>query len=396
MGDKGRAFGVALFAGCVLSLGGLSPLRSLEQGLAPLLQPLEGLVSHWLPAHDAEPLAVLREPAEQAFAAWQRDVRGPVRAASPGRDALLVPVVGRDRERRELQLAVPPGSVEPDAAVCHRGVLIGLVTAVSPDGVLATVSLLGQPQARPVAAEWCVQPEARPVSFLVTGNARGAEGTMSVEAPSSSVRPPANQLAWTRDVSALGDDLPPHLLLGRLAAPAEQPGGGLARASGADLALLPLLDAYAIDLVTVEGEPGAMRGCRHAGARVFTTCRAGRTLRLDAGSGAGLRRGDWVVQDGLFVGVISVISPWSALVDTETLPATLLVMSPAGEVVGCGVLPPSWPAGWQPGRGDLVAAGRLGVGGLVIGTVEGLDDDDGIEIARLPPDLTRPVMAVGP
>jgi hypothetical protein len=241
-----------------------------------------------------------------------------------------------------------------------------------------------------------VQPEARPISFLVTDGARAVEGAMRVDAPSSSVRPPPNQLAWTRDVSALGDDLPPHLLLGRLAAPPEQPGGGLPRASSADLVLLPLVDALAIDLVTVEGEPGATRECRHTSARVFTTCRAGRTLRLDAGSGAGLRRGDWIVQDGLFVGVVSVISPWSALVDTAALPPTLLIMSPTGELVGCGARTSSWPSGWQPGRGDLVAVGRLGVGGLVIGTVEGLDDDDGIEIARLQPDLTRPVMAVGP
>ncbi len=396
MADKGGAFGVALLAGCVLSLAGVPPLRWLEQGLAPLLQPLEGLLAPWAPAPDAESLLVLREPAQRAFGAWREEVLGPVPAAAAGREALLVPVVGRRAARHELLLAVPAGAVARDAPVTHRGALLGFVTELSADGLLATVALLGKPDARPVAAEWCVVPEARPVSFLLTGSGNDDDWTLRVEAPSSSVRPPSDQLAWTRDVSALGDDLPAGLLVGRLQLPAERPGGGLPRASASALTLLPLIDPLAVDLVTVEGQRGAARESRRAEARLLATCRVGRTLRLDGGERAGVHRGDWVLQDGLFVGVVSESAAWSAVVDGEALPTSVLVVSPAGDVVACGPRPERWPAGWHPQPGDLVVAVHLAAGGLVVGTVDEVDDDDGFTIERLQPGAGERVEVLGP
>jgi len=60
-----------------------------------------------------------------------------------------------------------------------------------------------------------------------------------------------------------------------------------------------------------------------------------------------------------------------------------------------GLQPESWPAGWQPARGDLLALGRPGIGGLLVGLVAAADEG-GLRLERPEPDDARGVTVSGP
>jgi len=197
-------------------------------------------------------------------------------------------------------------------------------------------------------------------------------------------------------VSALGDRLPAGLCLGAVGERgSELPGGGWADAGGTETPLVPLLDPYGQTLASLEVTPGASLSARAVDARLSGTTSGARRLRLDAGSRRGVQRGDWVVQDGLFVGIVDVVAPFSALLSVEVPPGALLVMSPAGEVIAADAARESWAPGWEPARGDLLATGSVFTGGLVVGRVSGLDGD-GIVPQRLHPDPRRGVQVIGP
>jgi hypothetical protein len=402
--QKSRWIGGLVLAGCVLSLLGVGPVRSAEEWLAPALIPLDGALTDWLPAPaDREWLDALAEPAARAFHAHGKAVLGDVRAAADGRTTLLVPVLGTDRERHELLLAAPQlegvAAVEPGAVVSAHGVLLGFVREVSADGLRARVSLLGQPSLRPVAAQWCAVAGGRPVEVLVSGAGETGEGgglSLRMGSASSRVVPPPGQPVATRDVSALGDRLPAGLLLGLVGERGtELPGGGWIDGGGLETPLVPALDPYGQPLAALEVAPGSALTARATTGRLSGTTSGAARLRLDAGSRRGVQRGDWVVQDGLFVGIVDVVAPYSSLLSVEVPQGALLVMSPAGEVVAAGVARESWPPGWEPARGDLLATGSVFTGGLVVGRVTALDGS-GLRAQRLRPDPRRDVTVVGP
>jgi hypothetical protein len=200
----------------------------------------------------------------------------------------------------------------------------------------------------------------------------------------------------TRDVSALGDTLPAGLLVGRMqGGSTEAPGGGHWYDAAETLRVLPLIEPGELAVVTVEVEPGAELPLRRIAARLYGSCGASDAARLSGGSRDGLREGDWVCQSGLFVGIVTTVTPWNAVLDGRPPLAPLLVVSPDGSAMAAGQARTTWPAGWEPQRGDVVVTGHLGTGGLVVGTVGELDDE-GFAIKRLLPDARLPVLAVGP
>jgi hypothetical protein len=396
MGGTGRLFSAAVIAGCALSIAGARPARWLEQLPAPVLAPLDRLIAGWVPPVDGEALELLRGPAKAAWRAYCEEILGEVPVSGAGREGLLVPVVARDRERHELVLAVPAEGVRAGGAVTHRGVLLGFVRDTAREPGRATVTLLGREDARPVAAEWSASADGRSIQFLLQ-SAGSEEGyRVRVAALTSRVLPPPDQLAWTRDVTDLGDELPSGLLLGRLAGGlAEAPGGGQHFDEGGTLGLSPVLDPFALGTVTVEITPGAELPLRRGSAWLSPSCASDSAARLRAGARAGVKPGDRVCQAGLYVGSVRDVAPWTAVIDTRAPEGPLLVVAPTGEAVACRPERASWPPGWEPAAGDLVATGHVGTGGLVVGTIARVTEA-GFELLRLAPDPRSRVTVVGP
>ncbi|MGQ0553530.1 MAG: hypothetical protein ACT4PU_09965 [Planctomycetota bacterium] len=407
-------------AGCGASLFGVGPVRTLEEWLAPAVVPLDLPLAKLLPSADggdgqsaarADYLAVLGKPAAEAFAAWGRDLLGSPAAASPGRQALLVPVLASRPDRHELVVALPPTGARLGAAVAHRGVLLGFLSEInaaaswgraSSLGGAASggaerrgvVALLGHRSARTVAAEWRPDPEARAVQVLLSPGGRTQGFALRAEGASSSVPPPPGQLVWTRDVSALGDRLPAGLYLGRLHALERERPGGAPQRGPVELRVLPIVDPHTVDHVSLEVEDGSALPVRGVSASLIATSGSQHRARVDVGSRQGVRVGDFVAQDGLYLGRIVVVAPTSAVLDRALPPSPLLVMSPQGDLVSCRDEPSSWPAGWTPLRGDLVATGHLTLGGLILGTIRE-PDSSRLLVTRPEPDPRRPVLVAG-
>ena len=400
-----RAALAATLCLCVLSLAGWERLRTVEQWPAVLLRPLEDVAASALPARAPSELATLQalvSDAHLGWEGWQRAVEREGPPPPPGLRQLVATVLVRDRAHRELQLLVPAGAVRPGAPVSHRGALAGFVTAVRPGpeaaSELAVVGVLGRRDLRAVAASWQADPHSLQVDVLVGGDQGSdpAHPALAILARTSSVPPPPGQLCHTRDVSALGDTLPAGLLLGRLATPMdEQPGGAARTRLGEGVVLRPLLDPFALDVLAVAGAPAAPRTPRRLGARLLATSGGATRRRLDHGARDGVRTGDWVSQDGVFLGVVVAVTGGSAIVDVTPPAGPLLCVTREGEVRTVGLAADSWPAGWQPARGDLLAIGRPGTGGLLVGLVSRADER-GIQLERPHADLSRGVTVSGP
>ncbi len=397
MAGTKRGWLAAVLVLCVMSLAGFAPVRAIEQFASHALGALEGVLSEWMPSEAVErdPQATAR--ARDAHAAYLESVSGAFDPADTDGDGagLLVPVVSRSPDRYELVLRVPAGAVAVGAPVAHRGVLLGFVHRLGEDDTRATVALLGHSAARPVAGEWKASEAARPVWFLV----RGREGDMHVSGRSSTVGPRPDQLAWTRDVGRLGDDLPPGLVLGRVVTGTrDAPGGGLVDDPDTEVRLQPVLDPYDVDVVGVQAKPGHALSTRTVGAALSRTSRAPGRWRVDVGTTSGVRTGDWVIQDGVFVGVIVVAGRSSSEV-VDRVPAGLaLVIDDSGgadEVVPCTPDVAGWPDDWRPRSGQLVAGGHLAYGGFLLGEV-GAVGDDGWRLIRSRIDPHRAVTIVEP
>jgi hypothetical protein len=361
---------------CIGSLFDWQPVRSGEQALSSLFRPVDGLVKACLPT-PAEPeqarrAAGVRE-ARDAWGSWEIALRSGARPSDASRELALVPVVESRRSAQELIVRVPPDAVLAGTAVTSHGVLLGFLRPWSRDaervesGGLARVALLGNPKARPVAAEWRASKDAAVVHFLLTS---GAKGPTIAHASHEGVLP-SGQLAYTRDASMFGDALPGGLLLGRVKqrAEADVPGGALAGYRQREGIFESLLDAYTLDHVVIEVDVGVPWENRETSCRMFaSTSRRGR-LRLDAGWWSGIATHDLVVQDGVFIGRVMAAGPWSSEVHRGLPPGKVLVVSPEGEVVSTTPQSADWPAGWTPQVGWRVVVGHRVYGGFLAGEI---------------------------
>ncbi len=134
---------------------------------------------------------------------------------------------------------------------------------------------------------------------------------------------------------------------------------------------------------------------RRLGARLLATSGGATRRRLDHGSRDGVRVGDWVSQDGLYLGAVLAVAGSTAIVDVTPPAGPLLCVTREGEVRAVGLAADSWPAGWQPARGDLLAVGRPGSGGLLVGLVARADES-GVQLERPAADVSRGVTVSGP
>ena len=363
-----------------------APLRGAEQVLSRVFAISDGLLGGLLP----EPALPDQERrvddlwvAQQAHGAWLNALTTGARPTDERRELVLAPVLEVLDSRKELIVGVAPGSVQADTPVTHQGVLLGFVRpwrrgdpAVEVAG-RARVALLGHGQARPVAAVWKASEASDAVHFVL----RTRERAPTLVHSSLDLDPPQGQLAWTRDVSLLGDDLPPGLLLGRLthrdAGQGDQPGGGVAspdRERGPDI-LEPVLDPNQLGYVVLEASVGSAQDCRRSvGHLMHSGSRLGR-LRLDIGAWQGVQAGDLVVQDGVLVGVVQTAGPWSSIVHRGLPPGKLLVVDENGEVVPTGLEVADWPADWRPTVGQPVLSGHRELGGLLVGSVDSVGPD---------------------
>lgn len=376
---------------CLASIAGWGPVRRVEQALGPLLAVGDELLAPLARPHPAP--VVDADAAARAWSAYLDAVRGEGAVALPGRRSTLVPVVGVDTagRRRRITIAAPEGGLPDGALVTHRGAFVGLVTDVAGDR--AEVALVGDDALRPVAAEWRTAPTARPVHFLLDSEA----GRAAVASRSSSVAPPEGQVAWTREVAALGDDLPAGLLLGRVTSrlTSDVPGGSeLGLQAERELSLEPLLAPSELGVVTVEVLPGAERDTHRVEAeRVATSGRDGAAVRIDVGSHHGVGRGAWVVGDGVWFGRVAVAGWASSVVERGVPRGTLLVLGADGRVVPARPRADTWPAGWSPQPGDAVVTGHVHLGGLVVGHVASVDDA-GFTVTPVPWGSSRRVTVV--
>jgi hypothetical protein len=361
---------------CLGSLFDWQPVRSGEQALSALLRPTDGLVQVCLPTF-TEPEQTRRalavREAREAWGSWEIALRSGARSSDARRELAVVPVVEPRRSAQELIVRVPPGAVLAGAAVTSHGVLLGFLRPWRRDaervesGGLARVALLGNPKARPVAAEWRASAESPAVHFLLTS---GAEGPTIAHTSREGVLA-SGQLAYTRDASIFGDALPGGLLLGRVKQKdaSDIPGGALAESRQREGKLESLVDAYTLDHVVLEVDVGVPWEIRETSCRAFaSTSRRGR-LRLDAGMWNGIASQDLVVQDGVFIGQVKAAGPWSSEVHRELPPGKVLVVSPEGEVVSTTPLSADWPRDWVPQVGWRVVVGHRVYGGFLAGEI---------------------------
>ena len=403
-----RAAFAAVLAGSILSLAGWGPIAWAEQAPATLLRPFEDVAAVALPSlssGDRRALVALVSDARLAWSGWERAVQQDGPPPPPGSRQIAATVLARDLAQRELIALVPAGAVRSGAPASHRGALAGFVVDVRPGPEagteLAIVGTLGRHDLRAVAGLWQAGAKSVPVEVLI-GPELGPEGgdarhpALAILARNSTVPPPAGQLCHTRDVSALGDTLPAGLLLGRLDVPQDDRPGGAARARlGEGVVLHPLLDPFGVDLLAIAGSPSAARKPRQLGARLLATSGSSGRRRLDHGSRDGVRVGDWVSQAGLYVGVVVSVVGGSAIADVTPPEGPFLCVTREGEVRAIGLASESWPSGWQPARGDLLALGRPGTGGLLLGLVAAADED-GLRLERPEPDFAAAVTVSGP
>lgn len=384
---------------CLASLAGWEPLRAVEQAPAAVLSLTDALLGAAMPRDPRLDDEAGREArVQRARSAWRRwidevSARPPVR--EPGHDTLVAPVLRHDALRHELIVRAPERGVGVDSPVTHRGALLGFVRPwvrgsreTVRDGQLR-VALLGHPLARPVAAAWQAGPHAAAVHFLLESDGDGPR----VAHTSREIEPQHGQLAWTRDVEALGDRVPAGLLLGRFdGGRMDRPGGGV---QASPSRIVPLVEVQSLGHVTLEVELGQQLAAREIPAKLLSAV-GGRARRaLDRGRLHGVVPGDLVVQEGVLVGVVESVGPLTAQVRVGCGDGPLLVADAGGELTHVSADRASWPADWTPREGQAVFSGHRLLGGLVVGSVRGVDAD-GLLVEPVPVDVERPVLVVEP
>lgn len=359
-------------AAALASLLGVEPVRRAELLLVPLLAPLDALLAPALP----EPVPQELEPGEDlaalAWDAWLDEVR---RRPAPamGMELATLSVLSHDDARGQLVLRAGDAPLWAGDPVTHRGALVGFLAPASKGSAEATrsdgtarVSLLGERGCRPVAGELLPADGRPPVQFLVAAGDDGPE----VSRPSSVLPPHGRPMAFTRDVTALGDRVPADLLLGRVETlPVELPGGGLAPRDMGPAVLSPVLSHDALSLVTVETSPDWEPTVEPVTARALATSATVRSLVLDRGRHDGVNVGDLVVQDGRLVGSVVRAGLLASEVSRSAPEGPLLVELSDGLVVPVDPVRDPWPGDPADAAGRPVFLGTLDGGGLLAGHV---------------------------
>ncbi|GJM20806.1 MAG: hypothetical protein DHS20C15_07210 [Planctomycetota bacterium] len=393
-----RRPGLVVLALSLLSLAGFARWQGVEESLATLWLPAFRVTDALSPERVVEAEAL---PAADVVAAvseaWRAELRR--RPAAPvGRELLSVPVLSVDLARRELVIAVPPDSVLLDAPVTHHGRYVGSLCSwragdrvVERDG-RARVALPGHARARPVAGVWSASETGLPLHFLVQSEA----GVAAVTQPSRRLVAAQDQAVYTRDVRALGDDLPAGLLLGSLQlVPRDRPGGGFDLQRNELANLKPAIRPEHLGTVVIEVTRGARLPSAAREAECLGSPRAdGTQLRIDRGRVAGLQRGDWVVSGSQLLGVVHALGPFSARVERRAPPG-LLVIEDGARLIPTAPQVDGWPAVWRPVVGQRVWAGHRELGALFLGRVARVHElGFEIDFAELPG--THDVLVVEP
>lgn len=382
--------GIVVAVLCVASLLDAPWVRTAEQALAPVLLVTDTLVADLMPvgdtvaSDDAAPIV-----AALAWDAWLEAVAMRPALVESGRKACVVPVAERLTGRQELILYVPDVELAQDSPVTHRGALIGFLrpwnasdARVVVDG-RARVALLGHPRARPVAATWGDES----LQFLVASR----DEAPTVVLRSRRVQPLPGQVAYSRDASQLGDNLPAGLAIGRVSrSESDLPGGALAVHTRDEPSLDVLLDPAELSHVTVEAPHDAQLSLPQVEGRLLRSAQGLHRWHLDRGLLHGVGRGDGVVQEGRWVGRVEWAGPLTSAVFREAPPGPLLVADPTGNLIPVGASVGAWPVDWRPQAGLPVFWGNTSNGGLLVGRL-GLVDQDRLTIDLGGFDPVRPV-----
>lgn len=356
---------------CVASLLDLGPVRSGEQFLASLLLPLEGVVRRALP--EVEVVDAPQQASDQAWASWWSEVARRPLPLDPSQGLLVVPVESRDARRLELRLSVPGDvTLRAGSVVTHRGILVGVLLPWSdaqPEVVYqghARVALLGHEDSPAVAASWRTDDGVGDVSFLLTP---GPEG-LHISHLAGAVDPRRPSVAVTRDVSALGVDVPPDLMLGTIAPrPDDAPGGGLRSGSRWADTIAPLVDADELALVAVEAPLGHSLPLVVSSGRLVPAVGGDDAVMIDCGTLHGLLPGDAVVQDGRWVGRVGKVGPTTAEVLRAPPVGALLVEVEDGLLEPLAVDAAADSSGRRPAIGRAVFSGHPALGGFYVGRI---------------------------
>jgi len=381
---------------CVASLCDVAPVRRGEQLLAALLLPMDSVVRRLAPATEVAeaPLAM----ADSAWASWQVEVADRPLPQAGDVGLFVAPVEKADEARHELVVRVPDDAeLRSGSPVTHRGALVGFLlpwrlraTEVVSQG-RARVGLLGHREIPAIAASWTPHDGSHAVPFLLTADGEGA--AVSHLKGAIDARVPA--LAVTRDVAALGVDLPPGLLLGRIAPKAtDAPGGGVQFVGRASERLDPMVSTADLSLVTIEAPVGAAFTIRLHRGRVLTGIARDDRLLVDCGTLQGLLLGDPVVQDGRWIGRVSLVGPTTAVVTREPPPGALLVEVAEGVLEPIGQDAAVDSSGQRPLVGAAVFSGHPTLGGVFVGRVQSAGHA-GYEVALPEVDSSRAVTLVG-
>jgi hypothetical protein len=381
-------------AAALASMLGVEPVRRAELLLVPLMAPLDALLAPAMPEpgpQDAEPGEDL---AAAAWDAWLGEVRRRP-APTAGTELATLSVLAHDDGRGQLVLRAGDAPLWAGDPVTHRGALVGFLAPASRDSAEATrsdgtarVSLLGERGCRPVAGELLPADGRPPVRFLVAAGDDGPE----LSRPSSVLPTDGRPMAFTRDVTALGDRVPADLLLGRLETlPVEHPGGGLAPRDMGPAVLSPVLSPDALSLVTVETSPDWEPTIEPVRARALATSTTARSLVIDRGRHDGVNEGDLVVQDGRLVGTVVRAGLLASEVARAVPEGPLLVELTDGLVLPVDPVRDPWPGDPAEAAGRTVFLGTLDAGGLLAGHVTGVGPA-GAAIALPAIDLRREVV----
>lgn len=385
-------FRLLLFVALVASARGVRPAPMIEEVPGFLLAPGEAFFGAFV-----RPVPSVsdgwRTQAREGWAAYLEEVRVGAPQRGPGMASLLVPVTGAGEEG-QLYFRASAGSVAKGALLTHRGIYVGRVESVGEEE--ATARLFGFESHPPIGGQWQAASSSFPVRFVATGMG----GRVSYDLPSRTVPPVDGQLAKTWDESLLGvarsdGEMPGGLLLGRFSVRQGDGLGGGSPEGEASMDLQPLFDVRSMPVVAVEVSEGVVLHSHQVAGHLLATTASKDKARVDVGSWDGVKNGDWVVQEGLFVGRIKTVGLTTSVLETACPEGLVLVLGTDPFVTPITKDRETWPKDWAPQKDALVIAGTLATGGCVVGTLDQWTEGN-LTVTRPSPDPSTPVLVVRP